>query len=269
VPESLDEFAARLKDDVEAGRITLGEAERRLAERAFGAPAQPVPATAAPDDPRIPAVVERLGELQGGDGWKTAPDYDSVALAAMDSIWSINAKYVGVENVIARYQAARAGQGADGSHDTPDDLLHFIAGQGSPEAFADAVKNRQRTSTRSGILKAEAVKLAAEVLRKHGIMTPADLRELDAKALAALEADWRAITGQGSGISFEYLLMLCGIEGVKVDRHIRRFVAESLSVPEGQVTVADARALVTAAADRLGITWRVADYAIWDEMSSR
>jgi hypothetical protein len=114
-----------------------------------------------------------------------------------------------------------------------------------------------------------AKRLLSEVLRKHGIKTPADLRELDAKALAALDADWRAITGQGSGISFEYLLMLCGIEGVKVDRHIRRFVAESLSVPEGQITVVDARALVTAAADRLGITWRVADYAIWDEMSSR
>jgi hypothetical protein len=269
VPESLDQFAARLDAEIKAGHITRADGERQLAERAFGtAPDQRLPPAAAAENPRLPAVAKHLGELQGEGGWKTPPDYDSVALAAMDSIWSINAKYVGVQNVIARYLAARAEQGADGQHDAPEDLLAFIADHRS-QAFADAVKNRQRTSTRSGILKAEAVKLAAELLAKHGINTPADLRELDAEDLAALEADWRAITGQRSGISFEYMLMLCGIEGVKVDRHIRRFVAEALGVPVAQISVADARALVTAAADQLGITWRVADYAIWDKMSSR
>lgn len=63
--------------------------------------------------------------------------------------------------------------------------------------------------------------------------------------------------------------MLCGISGVKADRHIRRFVAEALDVPESQVSAADARRLVIAASDELGIDWRVADYAIWNEMSSR
>jgi hypothetical protein len=73
----------------------------------------------------------------------------------------------------------------------------------------------------------------------------------------------------GERLSWEYFLMLCGISGVKADRHIRRFVAEAFDVPEAQVSPADARALVIGASDELGIDWRVADYTIWNEMSSR
>lgn len=63
--------------------------------------------------------------------------------------------------------------------------------------------------------------------------------------------------------------MPCGISGVKADRHIRRFVAEALDVPTSDLSAAEARSLVIAASDELGIEWRVADYAIWNGMSSR
>jgi hypothetical protein len=61
--------------------------------------------------------------------------------------------------------------------------------------------------------------------------------------------------------------MLCGISGVKADRHIRRFVAEALVVPESQVSAAEPEDLVIAASDELGIDRRVADYAIWEAMA--
>ncbi len=277
MPDPLVDLAARLDADVRAGRITVDVAERELGRRAFelfrrdGHREHPQSATGEPgrEDPRLAAVLRHLSDLEDEDGWKPAPEYDSVALALIDAIWSLGVRYRGVLNVIARYTAARVEQGGAPKLDTPDDLLTFIEGCGSPDAFAEAVNNRQRTSSRSGILKAEAVQRAAAVLASYGVSTPQLLLGLDAGALAAIEADWRAIQGQGSGLSWEYFLMLCGISGVKADRHIRRFVAEALDVPESQVGAADARRLVIAASDELGIDWRVADYAIWNEMSSR
>jgi hypothetical protein len=270
-------LAAHLDADVRAGRIGIDAAERELGRQAFellGRGPHPedrrsTPGEAGPSDPRLPPVLRHLSELEDDDGWKPAPQYRSVALALIDAVWSMGVRYTGVLNVLARYTAARVEQNADAKLDAPEDLLAFIEGCGSADAFAEAVNNRQRTSSRSGILKAEAVQKVAAVLASHGVSTPEQLQAMDASALAAIEADWRAVQGQGSGLSWEYFLMLCGISGVKADRHIRRFVAEALDVPEAQVSAADARALVIAASDELSIDWRVADYAIWNKMSSR
>lgn len=275
--DPLAELAARLDADVRAGRIGVDAAERELGRQAFELlrrdphPEHPRMASgeAGGKDPRLAAVLRHLSELEDEDGWKPAPEYRSVGLALIDAIWSMGVRYSGVLNVIAQYTAARVEEDADAKLDAPEDLLAFIEGCGSADAFAETVNNRQRTSSRSGILKAEAVEKAAAVLASHGVSTPEHLHALDGSALAAIEADWRAIRGQGSGLSWEYFLMLCGISGVKADRHIRRFVAKALDVPEAQVSAADARALVIAASDELSIDWRVADYAIWNEMSGR
>lgn len=136
-------------------------------------------------------------------------------------------------------------------------------------AEAPVTQSARRCDDERGILKVEAIQRAAAVLASYGVSTPEHLQGMDAPALAAIEADWRAIQGQCSGLSWEYFLMLCGISGVKADRPIRRFVAGALEVSESQVGAADARALVIAGSDELGIEWRVADYAIWKEMSSR
>lgn len=283
VPDDrLRELAAGLATDARAGRLTAHEAERQLGRLAFDAllgtdaltppdnsDARTTGRSPSTGEERLAAVIRHLAHLEDEDGWKPAPKYDSVALAVLDSIWSIGVKYTGVLNVIARYTAARLQQGADPRQDTPEDLLSFIGQFRDAHAFADAVRNRQRTSSKSGILKAEAVLLGAEVMAKHGVRTPENLRALDRSALDALEQDWRQITGQGSGLSYEYLLMLCGISGVKADRHIRRFVAEALGAAEQHVSAGDARALVTACAEELGIDARVADFAIWNEMSAR
>jgi hypothetical protein len=82
-------------------------------------------------------VLRHLAGLEAEDGWKPAPEYRGVALALIDAIWSINVRYRGVLNVIARYVAARVEQGADARLDTPEDLLALIESCGSAEAFAD------------------------------------------------------------------------------------------------------------------------------------
>ena len=96
--------------------------------------------------------------------------------------------------------------------------------------MADEVfRNRQRTSTRSGILKAEAVFRFAKTLQAFGIETFADA--LVSGTRADLRRAITAIPGQGSGLSFNYFLILAGnTNGVKADRMVTRFVADALGV---------------------------------------
>ncbi len=84
----------------------------------------------------------------------------------------------------------------------------------APEDAADALfGNRQRTSTRSGILKAEAVRRFALALRDAGID---EFPDLDDDRLAKAEAIARTIPGQRSGISFDYFRMLAGDDSLSI-----------------------------------------------------
>jgi hypothetical protein len=111
----LVELAARLDADVCAGRITIDAAERGRGRQAFELlrhdrhleHPQSAAGEAGPKDPRLAAVLRHLSDLEDEDGWKPAPEYDSVALALIDAIWSIGVRCRGVLNVIARYTAAR------------------------------------------------------------------------------------------------------------------------------------------------------------------
>jgi hypothetical protein len=196
----------------------------------------------------VDAVVAHAARLGPPRAWAESSVYDSLALAVIDAVWSIGVRAGGVANVIGRYRALR------GDADTPADLAAYIDELGGPEAFADVRRNRQRTSTVNGILKAEAVRLEARMLAEEGVTGPDGLTD-------RVRARWIEVRGQGSGISWDALLILTGHEHVKPDRMIRRFVAEALGVKD--VPAARAHALVLAAAERLGVSARALDYAIW------
>ena len=134
----------------------------------------------------------------------------------------------------------------------------------------DVFANRQRTSTRNGILKAEAVWKFADVLRSHGITYLQDIGEtLPSEALQQAIA---LIPGEGSGISLGYFWMLGGAEDlVKPDRMIRRFVSDSLDRPVGDK---EALRLVARAAAELksthpSMTPRLLDHKIWEYQRAR
>ena len=125
-------------------------------------------------------------------------------------------------------------------------------------------RNRQRTSSRGGILKAEAALRFASCLRRHGIETFQDLPSVATHP--GFEAEIRAITGQGSGISLKYFRMLVGSdELIKPDRMILRFLSKTLG---REVGVEEAQDLLRAACTQLqerhpGLTPRLLDYVIW------
>ena len=250
--------------------LALGRHEETTAYAAVTPHVSPPPARSGSAD-EVRAVVTHVERALGDPvAWDPAPSYASTALCVLDSVWSIGVRYQGVLNVLDRYRALRAAHGADAERDTPAELAAVIVELGGPEAFAEAVSNRQRTSARSGILKAEAVLRQAQMLTEEGIAQPQDLLEAEPGTLEALRKRWISIPGQGSGLSLDYFLMLNGMPGVKADRMVRRFVARAVGLPnELAVSADDAGALVRAAAAELGVSDRVLDYAIWRHESDR
>jgi hypothetical protein len=133
------------------------------------------------------------------------------------------------------------------------------------QGMADRVyRNRQRTSSRGGILKADAVLRFARCLRQYGVATFQDLPRVATHA--GFEAEIRAIPGQGSGIALSYFWMLAGSDDlIKPDRMIVRFLSNTLG---REVGIGDAQDLLRAASSHLRrkhplLTPRLLDYVVW------
>lgn len=160
-------------------------------------------------------------------------------------MWSISVRYQGVLNVLERYRHLRAATGADPDRDTPADLVSVIEGLGGPEAFADAVQNRQRTSATSGILKADAVLRESRFLRDEGVATPADVLRANPEKLDTIRAHWVSVPGQGSGLSLDYAPPRAEpwderLRGTRdavqdADRAVRRFAYDQVDALAGEV----------------------------------
>ncbi len=221
-----------------------------------------------PTDADLDALLEHIARTLGAPKeWPEPDGYpDSLALCVLDAIWSIGVRYRGVQNVVAEYRALRRSAGADPNRDGAVELQDAIAGVGGPEAFADAVHNRQLTSTHNGLLKAAAVDEACTALLSSGIATTADLRSAEGDSLESVNAAWRGVPGQGSGISWRYLLLLTGKQEVKPDRMIVGFVEDALGRRPTTDEAADA---MTAAGTRLDVSLRALDHAAWRHQSGR
>jgi hypothetical protein len=222
------------------------------------------------DDDALPAMVAAV-EARLGDpaSWDAPSGYDSVGLALIAAVWSIGVRYQSVDNVIARYRAERLADGHHAEADRPEDVRRFIEASGGPEGFALRMRNRQRTSSRNGILKAEAVLREACILEHEGVAVPGDLAAAGDERLDHLRARWSTVPGQASGISWRAFCMLVGLAEVKPDRMIRRFAASALGRSrETAVGVEEARDLVMATAAHLGVSPRELDNAIWAYQSA-
>lgn len=131
--------------------------------------------------------------------------YAPLPLCVIDAVFSIGVKYTSTQATVARFcdktgwprfATSREDRGA-GTHSLLD-LLALYDGLTSEAAAQQFFGNRQRTSTTSGILKAEAVRLFAEALRRCEIDTFADIT---ADRLELAEAIILGLPGQGSGIA--------------------------------------------------------------------
>lgn len=178
-----------------------------------------MPAASQEDVARVAGYAAAVLDLAGPD----EQFYQSLPLCVLDAVFSINAVYQGVRNVIARYCAeASIRQFRDGLALLPQPEQESIScfcdrleGWGTPDDVAARLGNRQRTLTPPppSILKSEAAQRFADTLRGHGIEFMQDMAELSPQLETAIESTIRTIPGQGSGLTWDYFRMLSGERG--------------------------------------------------------
>ena len=182
--------------------------------------------------------------------------YKSLPICILDAVFSIGVRYTSVVNVVNSYigtfDLTISRTQADATEHTIRNFLANVA--------------KYDTSSRSGILKAEACREIALVCQKHGINTLRDFNDYTDKT--TLDKDIKSVRGQRSGIMLKYLYMLTGDENrVKPDRHIVRFIKETCTLQK--LTDDDAQAIMVRTVEMLkpeypNITVRFLDSLIWE-----
>jgi len=199
---------------------------------------------------------------------KSDDRYRSLPLCIIDAVYSIGVRYESTERTLKDFCTW-----SHWNYEQGYTVNEFIAlldpfDRDWERLSTEVFHNRQRTSSRSGILKAEAVYRFARGLQSSHVDTHADIqKEVKFDPPDHLVSTIAAIPGQSSGISLKYFLMLAGYDGaIKPDRMVVRFVAEALG--RNNVTPDLAETLVLSAhrvlrSEAPGLTAAILDYGIW------
>ncbi len=201
--------------------------------------------------------------------------YASLPLCVIDAVFSVGVTYESTRRVVMRFcdEVNRQKKRDDSSSTLELSITDFIGmyDECPPQMMADNVyQNRQRTSPRNGILKAEAALRVAQTLKNAGAEFKADVFKIDNPA--KFEAGFKEIPGQGSGISLRYFYMLSGSDDeIKPDRMIRRFIEAAITrEPKIEeclpLLLSTCKMLKTEYSD---LTPRSLDYLIWNFQRSQ
>ena len=199
--------------------------------------------------------------------------YQSLPFCVIDAVFSLGVRYEGTRRTVMSYcdyfnlQRIRKDRKMLPPKEEQEPVEAFkkkIESLGI-ERFANEIfHNRQRTSTKGGILKSEAVLKFASVLTRFGVNYFQDVPKVIRDE--RFEREIRNIPGQKSGMSLRYFFMLCGSdELIKPDRMILRF----MEAPLKRVVDADkAQLLLSKVATYLrssypNLTPRLLDQEIW------
>ena len=200
--------------------------------------------------------------------------YRSLAFCVIDSVYSVGANYKSTLNTVFRFCASRELEPFREFGSSPDTITNEYSIEEflkdtqrfNDDELADEIfGNRQRTSTKNGILKAVAVKEFASALKGYGINGFKDINQINGSL--AFERRVKSIKGQGSGKTLSYFYMLAGDEWkVKPDRHIMNYLSTAAGYP---VTSDEATMLIQEAVSELScsypeLTPRKLDHAIWN-----
>ena len=216
-----------------------------------------------------------IGDIRLSEGYY----YNSIVFCIIDAVYSIGARYASTKKTVERYclknglkMYRRYGSLPIDIKDEHrvEDFLRILEGLTYLEMAEDLFENRQRTSTRNGILKAQAVCEFANILYDNDINSFSDIPKLYDDI--NIQNQIKSIKGQGSGISLNYFFMLTGDDNkVKPDRHIINFLEEATGKTLSKIEIEE---LFKSCVDILrernpNITCRSLDHAIWGYMSNR
>ena len=199
--------------------------------------------------------------------------YNSLPLCVIDAVFSIGIRYTITRNVVNNFctklkiERLRQHGGVYPQIENQFSIESFLNlyNQFTIDEITDNFfRSRNRTSSKHGILKSEAVLYFAAVLKKYRVNYFQDLPPLIGNM--EFENSIKEIPGQGSGISTTYFYMLAGEENfIKADRMIIRFIE---SVVKRIVTTNEVFRLITDAHVILKeefptLTPRILDHEIW------
>lgn len=207
---------------------------------------------------------ENLGDK---DLWSTPEGYPkSLALCIIDALYSTGSHYASVVNVVNNYKEHR------GHADGAQDLLASIQRAGGPRGWAEnVVGNVKPAHTKPDApLKADVVEAAARLMSDLKIDTVTDFRSaVEASPQDnAVRTGWKKLPSQSSGITYNYLLILAGLQSVKPDRMVLRFLAHALG-DETDLSTDRAVDLITGTAEALNVSTRTLDHIVWRAASGR
>ncbi|MHB1356092.1 MAG: hypothetical protein ACYCZF_08980 [Anaerolineae bacterium] len=197
-------------------------------------------------------------------------NYASLPLCVIDTVYSIGARYASTELTVKRFcefaQIPRLAEDIDereGQYSIQD-ILGLYTRLGAQDMAERVFQNRQRTSTRNGILKAEAVQRFCLVLNEFRVNTLHDAHKIIGNEL--FETRIKTIPGHSSGISLRYFYILLGSQDyVKPDRMVMRFIESATdkrySVDECQRVLVQVSRLL--AVEYPGLTPSKLDHLIW------
>jgi hypothetical protein len=203
--------------------------------------------------------------------------YRSLPLCVIDTIFSIGARYQSTDLTVKRFCAyfglerlSLVRYPDPASQISISEFLAIYDRIGIEEMANQVYQNRQRTSTRNGVLKAEAVWRVGVLLHGHGVEYLQDVDSVIGER--DFEEKFQAIPGQASGISLRYFYMLVGSDNyVKPDRMISRFIRsatnKNLSIEEMHQAIVSAAKLLSTEYPHL--TPRLLDNLIWNYQRQR
>lgn len=180
-----------------------------------------------------------LSQSGAGRGWHT------MGAVLADAVLQRRNRYVAA--VLPRARAVE-----DMRLDTTDQVLAAIADGTVWEAFSHGSAARRQQFCDM-----------AEVLSRTGVQTIQELARALRDTPSAVSRELRAVKHVGDK-TMNYLPMLCGLDGVAVDVHLRRFAADA-GLPVG--TYDECRQLYVDAAAELNVSPGALDRAVWRHMS--
>ena len=225
--------------------------------------------------PQLDTVVEHIVELNPKPRDRR---WNSLSLCIVDAVWSISANYDTtvvkvVRNLATSFEISQPLIPL--TDPLPDDPLPTTVLAELTEDELLARTNRQRTSTRNGITKADAVLQYARIFNEHDVSTLRDAIALlaDEDRLGALDQELRKVKGDGiNGIRRGYLWMLIGQDDlIKPDRMITRWLAQ-FGVPDDPALAREyltaAAPVVTGSLGRTVTPWEI-EHAVWNHQRSQ
>ncbi len=201
--------------------------------------------------------------------------YCSPAMAMFDTVMSINTRYQTVKNILPRFEKAFNFTTAltiempDENEQIKSSVILESLKKYTPQQIADILQYQGKSNAGNlRRLKTDIFMDCLNILKSHKIETFQDVNCLSETNRCELDKDLRNVKGINDKIT--YIFMLCGEKDfVMVDRHIRKFVKETLQLNLSDDKIAyvlkqTAREIILPNGQQM--TPRLLDHCIWNYM---